>query len=106
MTAQISNALIRCTRGDNIPEPIFDLVRDDLGLWVRELPNNFEEIISDLSKIQLLLKGLAVDSRDFTLHIAASTDSPHSLALPPELVELADFCGFSLEIICRSGSNW
>lgn len=31
------NALLRCTRADNLAEGVFGLTRDDLGLWVLEL---------------------------------------------------------------------
>lgn len=33
----IINALIRCTRSDDLASSAFELAREDLGLWVMEL---------------------------------------------------------------------
>lgn len=99
MDAEITNALIRCTRADHIAEPAFKLVRSDLDIWVRELPSSLEDIVCDLSEIRPLLKTLRSGSSDFTLHLAAKVDEMHSLSLPPALVEIAGDCGFAIELI-------
>jgi hypothetical protein len=74
-------------------------VRNDLDLWVRELPESLDEIVSDLSEIRPLLKILGVGSSDFTLHLAACIDELHSLVLPPVLAEMASECRFAIEVI-------
>ncbi|MES2997066.1 MAG: hypothetical protein V4733_09685 [Verrucomicrobiota bacterium] len=99
MEADITNALIRCTRVDQAAQPAFELVRDDLDLWVRELPENFSEIVGDLLKIRPLLRQLRTGSSDYTLHLAATIDEMHSLAIPPALAEIAGDCGFVIELI-------
>lgn len=99
MDADITNALIRCTRDDRVAHPAFELVREDLDVWVRELPENFDGIIGDLSVIRNLLKALRIGSSDYTLCLGATIDEIHSLSLPPELAELAGDCGFALEVI-------
>lgn len=96
--AVITNALLRCTRGDRLADEVFDLVREDLGLWILELPDDFQEITKILSDKQLFLKSLSEGGSDYTLHIAASIDGTHSLAIPPELVELSASCGFLIEV--------
>lgn len=99
MEANITNALIRCTRSDQLAQPAFELVREDLNLWVRELPETLNEMIQDLSTIQPLLRKLRSDSSDYTLHLAAEIDELHSLALPPGLAKIAGDCGFTIELI-------
>jgi hypothetical protein len=99
MAADITNALIRCTRFDHTAQHAFELVREDLDLWVRELPENLDDIVSDLSKIRPLLKKLKTGSSDYTLHLAATVDESNSLLLPPALAELAGDCGFAIELI-------
>lgn len=98
MKAEITNALIRCTRADQAAQSEFDLVRDDLGLWVRELPEFMDELVSDLLRIRPLLKGLGSGSSDFTLHLTARIDELHSLVLPPILAAMAGECGFAIEV--------
>lgn len=99
MKAEITNALIRCTGADQAAQAAFKLVRDDLDLWVRELPKDFDGIIADLSAIMPLLKKLRAGSSDYTLHLAATIDELHSLLLPSALIKLAGDCGFSIEFI-------
>jgi hypothetical protein len=70
MKAKITNALIRCTRPDRLAQDAFELVREDLNLWVRELPETLDEIVRDLSGICPLLKTLELDSSDYRLHTA------------------------------------
>ena len=96
--ATITNALLRCTRDDRLAESAFELVRKDLGLWVRELPENLDEVVQDLSKHRILLRKLATDSPDYTLHLAAKVDEYYSLRLPPELTEIAGDCSFTIEV--------
>jgi hypothetical protein len=99
MEAEITNALIRCTRADQLAQPAFELVREDLNLWVRELPETMDDITHDLFTIRSLLRKLRSDSSDYTLHLAAEIDELHSLALPPGLTEIASDCGFTIELI-------
>ena len=99
MTANITNALIRCTRVDQVPHPAFELVREDMDLWVRELPENLSDIVGDLLEIRPLLQELRTGSFDYTLHLAATIDELHSLAIPPSLAEIAGDCGFMIELI-------
>jgi hypothetical protein len=99
MKAEITNALIRCTRIDRLAEPAFECVREDLGLWVRELPHTLNEIVTDLSAIRPLLKTLESGSLDYTLHVAARIDDLHSLVLPPAMAQIAGDCGIMIELI-------
>jgi hypothetical protein len=99
MTAQITNALIRCRRSDQAAKSAFEFVRGDLDLWVRELPDTIDELVGDLSGIRLLLKTLRTGSSDYTLHLAATIDEMNSLVLPPLLTEMAGDCGFAIELI-------
>ncbi len=96
--ATITNALLRCTRDDRLPESAFELVRKDLGLWVRELPEDLEAIIQDLAKHRILLRKLAADCSDYTLHLAITIDEFHSFRLPCELTEIAGDCSFTIEM--------
>lgn len=98
MHAIITNALIRCTRADRVAESAFELVNANRGLWVRELPEDIEAIVEDLSVIRPLLKELRIGGSDYTLHMAAAIDEYHSLFLPPALSELAGECGFAIEL--------
>ena len=99
MKARITNALIRCTRVDQAAQGAFQLVRADMNLWVRELPENLDDIVRDLSGIRPHLRELRAGSLDYTLHIAATTDELHTLGLPPALTEIAGDCGFVIELI-------
>lgn len=99
MKAEITNALIRCTREDRLAQEAFELVRKGLNLWVRELPDTLDEIVRDLSRICPLLKTLGSDSSDYTLHIAARIDELHPLVLPPAITQIAGDCGFAIELI-------
>lgn len=99
MKVKITNALIRCTRANRLAQDAFELVREDLNLWVRELPDTLDEIVRDLSGICPLLKTLGSDSSDYTLHIAARIDELHPLVLPPAITQIAGDCGFAIELI-------
>ena len=99
MNDQITNALIRCTRTDREAQSEFELVRDDLDLWVRELPENLDGIINNLLGIQPLLEKLKIGSSDYTLHLAVMIDDSNSFTLPCSLSKLASSCGFSIELI-------
>ena len=96
--ASIKNALLRCTRQDRLAEGVFDHVRDDLDLWVLELPETFVEISETLSNLQPLLESLPEGGSDYTLHISANIDETHSIVIPPSLAALAASCGFSIEL--------
>ena len=98
MNAEIINALIRCTRNDRIAYPVFEFVHQEQGIWVRELPLDLVDLITDLSTIQPLLTTLR-GSADYTLHLAATVDSVHLLKLPTELTRLAADCGFAIELV-------
>ena len=99
MKADITNALIRCTRDDSLAQNAFECGREGMSIWVRELPECFNDILSDLSDIRPLLQKLRFNSSDYTLHIAATIDHDHIVSLPPELLTLAGDCGFSIELI-------
>ena len=96
--ATITNALLRCTREDDLAGESFELVRDDLGLWVCELPNSFREMINFLTDLRPLLRTLEGAS-DYTLHLAATVDETHGLLIPRDLAVLSADCGFSIEVI-------
>lgn len=106
----ILNALLRCTRDDDLAAPIFDLVRADLGLWVLELPDgisqemNLEEgvdaIYQSLLENNEHLEALGAQSTDFMLHITFYGVELVPLVLPSQLLILAARCGFGIEV-CR-----
>lgn len=102
MQAVVLNALIRCTRSDQAAQSAFELVSDDLGLWVRELPEDLDEMARDLSGIRPLLKTLGVGASDYTLHLAATIDESRLLVLPPALTKIAGNCGFSIEVVATT----
>ena len=97
--ATITDALLRCTRRDDLAKGAFELVRADLGLWVLELPETFAEIVEILTEVRCLLRSLKTDVSDYTLHIAATVDGVHSLKIPSEVTDLSSDCGFSIEVI-------
>ena len=97
--AAITNALLRCTRDDDLARKHFDLVREDLGLWVLELPESFSDIFEALSGLRSLLRSLADGGSDYTLHLAATVDEIHRLRIPNDLAALSADCGFSIEVI-------
>ena len=99
MKAGIINALIRCTRDDLLAQGAFQCVREGLNIWVRELPEDVDEIFNDLTKLQPLLKKLGQGSLDYTLHIAVASDHDHALSLPPDFSVLAGDCGFNIELV-------
>jgi len=70
-----------------------------MDLWVRELPGNLSDIIGELVEIRPLLRELRTGSLDYTLHLGATIDELHSLAIPPSLAEIAGDCGFLIELI-------
>ena len=97
--ALITNALLRCTREDDLAEEIFEIVRPDLGLWVLELPENFQKIVEVLTGHRSLLRTLKADGSDFILHLAATVDEIHSLEIPSDVAALSADCGFSIEVV-------
>jgi hypothetical protein len=97
--AIITNALLRCTREDDLAQECFELVRPDLGLWVFELPESFQEIVDALTAERSLLISLSTGGSDYTLHLAASVDEVHRLRIPSELAALSADCGFLIEVI-------
>lgn len=97
--AAITNALLRCTREDDLARSLFDLVRDDIGLWVLELPNDWQKIADSLASHRSLLRALANGGSDYTLHLATTVDDTHRLKIPPEVAKLSADCGFSIELI-------
>lgn len=104
--AIIVNALIRCERSDRAAEPAFELVRDDLDLWVMELDyqlsdywdSQIEVICDHLQLHRALLLTLQNGSTDYTLHIAAEANEWSALRIPVRLSRLASECGFEIEI--------
>ncbi|QQL44068.1 hypothetical protein [Sulfuriroseicoccus oceanibius] len=97
--ATITNALLRCTREDNLASEVFELVRADLGLWVLELPETFQEIVEVLTAHSNLLRTLKANGSDYTLHLAATVDEMHRLVIPSDMAALSADCGFSIELI-------
>ena len=97
--ATITNALLRCTREDELAKEVFELVRDDLGLWVLELPETFQEIVEVLTGHRSLLRLLKAEGSDYTLHLAATVDEMHRLEIPSDVAALSADCGFSIEVI-------
>jgi len=97
--AIITNALLRCTREDDLAQHCFELVSQDLGLWVFELPESFYEIVAALAAERTLLRSLSTGGSDYTLHLAASVDEVHRLRIPVELAALSADCGFLIEVI-------
>ena len=98
-SAIITNALVRCTRNDDLAKESFELVRADLGLWVLELPENFQEMVAVLNELRDKLRLLGVGSSDYTLHLAATVDEIKTLKIPLAVTELSADCGFAIEII-------
>lgn len=96
--AHITHALLRGTRFDRLAEAAFKLVRADLNLWVRELPEDLDEMVRDLAAIRPLLRELGAGNPGFTLHLVAEIDETRALTLPPELCGLAGECGFAIEV--------
>ena len=99
--ATITNALLRCTREDRLAAESFELVRKDLGLWVYELPESFEDIVDAVSEIRPLLQKLADGGSDYVLHIAATIDGRKRLSIPCRLAGLSAECGFLIEVVSR-----
>ncbi|MFT6178261.1 MAG: hypothetical protein ACJAQT_005142 [Akkermansiaceae bacterium] len=99
MNGIITNALIRCTREDEIAHPVFEKVRNDLDIWVLELPEILNPLITDLTKHLPLLKQLRTNSSDYTLHLAVTIDEHRLISIPPSLSGLAHECGFSIEVV-------
>jgi len=97
--AIITNALIRCIRKDRLASESFELVRADLGIWVYELPENFEGIIDAVSEITPLLRQLSTGGSDYVLHLAATIKIGRRLSIPCRLAELSAECGFSIEVV-------
>jgi hypothetical protein len=97
--ATITNALLRCTREDDLAHEAFKLVRADLGLWVLELPETFPEIVEILTGHRRLLRALRTDGSDYTLHLAATVNEMHRLMIPSDVAALSVDCGFSIEVI-------
>lgn len=97
--AIITNALLRCTREDDLAQECFELVRQDLGLWVFELPESLQEIVDALAAERTLLRSLSTGGSDYTLHLAASVDEVRRLRIPSELAALSADCGFLIEVI-------
>ena len=97
--AEIINALLRCTREDSLAQRHFELVREDLGLWVMELPESFSDIVLSLKERRAFLKSISEGGADYTLHIAAKINDESSLRLPVVLAELSADCGFTIEVV-------
>jgi len=102
------NALIRCVRDDRAAERWFELVRADLGLWVRELDAPFskgwngqiESVHVKLKELRHELASLKEGSDDFTLHLGMVSFLP--VRIPQQLMELALECGFGIEVSIES----
>lgn len=86
-------------RDDDLAAECFELSREDLGLWVLELPETIQGILDVLTDIRPMLKSLKGGGSDYTLHIAATIDEVRRLQIPTELAALSDDCGFSIEVV-------
>lgn len=97
--ATITNALLRCTRQDDLAKGCFELANHVLDLWVFELPETFQGIVDALEAERALLRALSSGGVDYTLHLEASIDELHGLRIPRELAALSADCGFLIEVI-------
>ena len=106
-TPYLQNALLRCTRSDDLAALGFELTRDDLGLWVLELSEyeSAENLAAEVKAVhqrllahQNLLPKLASGSTDYTLHITYVGEESDRLILPPKLMLLAAQSGFQIEV--------
>lgn len=105
---RIHNALLRCTRRDTKAHPLFECVRQDLGLWVWELSgygscpwNQWTRETADALRAQLAkLSTLKYGSTDYTLFIEVGPVSDlKPLRIPSELTEISSVAGFSIELL-------
>ena len=94
----ISNALLRCSRSDDLAGGLFELVNSDLNLWVLELPNSLTEITEKLLAHEELLHSLSPGSSDYTLHITCRLDEYTPLTIPVSLSLLAGNSGIKIEL--------
>ncbi|MDB4265215.1 hypothetical protein N9891_00540 [bacterium] len=94
----ITNALLRCRRADDLAEGVFELVRKDLGLWVLELPEDFQELFNILNSHRTLLKSLALVGVDYTLFLEVGSGPLERLRIPANLADLSEACGFAIEV--------
>jgi hypothetical protein len=104
--ATITNALIRCTRSDRQAAASFELVREDIGLWVLELDpglgvtlsEQVAEIYGQLQMRSTELRNLREGSLDYTLHLTFDLPNTVPIILPTAWSNLASECGFKFEI--------
>ncbi|MES2661435.1 MAG: hypothetical protein V4689_22635 [Verrucomicrobiota bacterium] len=104
--ATITNALIRCTRSDREAAASFELVREDIGLWVLELDpgpgatlsEQIAEIYGQLQMRSTELRNLREGSLDYTLHLTFDLPDIVPIILPTALSDLASDCAFEFEI--------
>jgi len=104
--ARITNALVRCTRSDQKAAEAFELVREDIGLWVLELDpgaggtlsEQIAEIYAQLQTKSTELRNLREGCLDYTLHLTLNLLNTVPLILPADLSRLASECGFKFEI--------
>ena len=108
--ATITNALIRCIRSDREPAASFELVREDIGLWVLELDpgpgatlsEQIAEIYRQLRMRSTELQNLREGSLDYALHLTFDLSDTVPIILPTALSDLASDCGFEFEIYVNS----
>ena len=111
--AIITNALIRCTRSDRKAAASFELVREDLGLWVLDLnsnpdltlPEQIGEIYGQLQARLAELKNIREGGIDYTLHLKFNLTESTPIILSVALTELASECGFNVEIYVNTSEE-
>jgi len=89
---------------------VFELVREDLGLWVLELHDDVNQpeashldgVAKKLEHHRALLAALGKGSSDYTLHLSAEITAIIPLRIPSSLSRLASECGFAIEIYTAS----
>ena len=108
-SAVIVNALLRCNGRDLKLRPPFELVRDDLDLWVMELECQSSDrwdsqiacLVDQIEDNRAILASLSNDNSGFTLHLAVETDETLPLRIPAKLTDLAHAFGFEIEIYAQ-----
>lgn len=107
----VVNAIVRCTRKDKKAAPQFHPAEHLPDVWILELapvdrqpwPDWRKQALATLKKQKRKLLALAMDSADYTLHVAVDLTEPyHAASFTPEFCQFAAECGFAIEIVHSS----